>query len=149
MTNLAKVSNIYKSSAVVGFWTLCSRVMGFIRDILFASILGSGPVADAFLLAFRIPNLFRKFFAEGAFSAAFIPLLTEKNETYGLQAGVAFTSNIASLLIFLVIPLIILSEFFMPSIVNFIAPGFINDIERLDSSFSYYNGNNRKSRNTL
>ena len=62
MTNLAKVSNIYKSSAVVGFWTLCSRVMGFIRDILFASILGSGAVADAFLLAFRIPNLFRKFF---------------------------------------------------------------------------------------
>tara|TARA_Y100001954_G_scaffold40162_1_gene40328 strand:+ start:10208 stop:11752 length:1545 start_codon:yes stop_codon:yes gene_type:complete len=137
MTNLAKVSNIYKSSAVVGFWTLCSRVMGFIRDILFASILGSGPVADAFLLAFRIPNLFRKFFAEGAFSAAFIPLLTEKNETYGLQAGVAFTSNIASLLIFLVIPLIILSEFFMPSIVNFIAPGFINDIERLELAIPY------------
>ena len=137
MTNLAKVSNIYKSSAVVGFWTLCSRVMGFIRDILFASILGSGPVADAFLLAFRIPNLFRKFFAEGAFSAAFIPLLTEKNETYGLQAGVAFTSNIASLLIFLVIPLIILSEFFMPSIVYFIAPGFINDIERLDLAIPY------------
>ena len=49
MTNLAKVSNIYKSSAVVGFWTLCSRIMGFIRDILFASILGSGAVADAFL----------------------------------------------------------------------------------------------------
>ena len=137
MTNLAKVSNIYKSSAVVGLWTLCSRIMGFIRDILFASILGSGAVADAFLLAFRIPNLFRKFFAEGAFSAAFIPLLTEKNEIYGLQAGVAFTSNIASLLLFIVIPLIILSEFFMPSIVNFIAPGFINDIERLELAIPY------------
>ena len=137
MTNLAKVSNIYKSSAVVGFWTLCSRIMGFIRDILFASILGSGAVADAFLLAFRIPNLFRKFFAEGAFSAAFIPLLTEKNEKYGLQVGVAFTSNIASLLLFIVIPLIILSEFFMPGIVNFIAPGFINDIERLELAIPY------------
>ena len=137
MTNLAKVSNIYKSSAVVGLWTLCSRIMGFIRDILFASILGSGAVADAFLLAFRIPNLFRKFFAEGAFSAAFIPLLTEKNEKYGLQAGVAFTSNIASLLLFIVIPLIILSEFFMRSIVNFIAPGFINDIERLELAIPY------------
>ena len=137
MTNFAKVSSIYKSSAVVGFWTLCSRIMGFIRDILFASILGSGAVADAFLLAFRIPNLFRKFFAEGAFSAAFIPLLTEKNEKYGLQVGVAFTSNIASLLLFIVIPLIILSEFFMPSIVNFIAPGFINDIERLELAIPY------------
>ena len=83
MTNLYKASSIYKSSAVVGFWTLCSRIMGFIRDILFAAILGSGPIADAFILAFRIPNLFRKFFAEGAFSAAFIPLLTEKNEKYG------------------------------------------------------------------
>ena len=61
MTNLYKASSIYKSSAVVGFWTLCSRIMGFIRDILFAAILGSGPIADAFILAFRIPNLFRKF----------------------------------------------------------------------------------------
>jgi len=137
MTNLYKASSIYKSSAVVGFWTLCSRIMGFIRDILFAAILGSGPIADAFILAFRIPNLFRKFFAEGAFSAAFIPLLTEKNEKYGLQSGVAFTSNIASLLLFIIIPLTILSEFFMPSIVNFIAPGFVNDVERLELAVPY------------
>ena len=111
--------------------------MGFIRDILFAAILGSGPIADAFILAFRIPNLFRKFFAEGAFSAAFIPLLTEKNEKYGLQSGVAFTSNIASLLLFIIIPLTILSEIFMPSIVNFIAPGFVNDVERLELAVPY------------
>ncbi|MDG2001357.1 MAG: murein biosynthesis integral membrane protein MurJ [Alphaproteobacteria bacterium] len=137
MTNLYKASSIYKSSAVVGFWTLCSRIMGFIRDILFAAILGSGPIADAFILAFRIPNLFRKFFAEGAFSAAFIPLLTEKNEKYGLQSGVAFTSNIASLLLFIIIPLTILSEFFMPSIVNFIAPGFVHDVERLELAVPY------------
>ncbi len=137
MTNLYKASSIYKSSAVVGFWTLCSRIMGFIRDILFAAILGSGPIADAFILAFRIPNLFRKFFAEGAFSAAFIPLLTEKNEKYGLQSGVVFTSNIASLLLFIIIPLTILSEFFMPSIVNFIAPGFVNDVERLELAVPY------------
>ena len=137
MTSTTKTSSIYKSSAVVGFWTLCSRVLGFIRDILFASILGSGAIADAFILAFRIPNLFRKFFAEGAFSAAFIPLLTEKNEKYGLKSGIAFTSNIASILLFIVIPLIILSEIFMPSIVNFIAPGFLNDIERLELAVPY------------
>jgi len=137
MNSTTKISNIYKSSAVVGIWTLFSRVMGFIRDILFASILGSGAIADAFILAFRIPNLFRKFFAEGAFSAAFIPLLTEKNEKYGLKSGIAFTSNIASILLFIVIPLIILSEFFMPSIVNFIAPGFLNDIERLELAVPY------------
>jgi putative peptidoglycan lipid II flippase len=132
MTSIRKISNIYKSSLVVSLWTLCSRIMGFIRDILFASILGSGAIADAFLLALRIPNLFRKFFAEGAFSAAFIPLLAEKNEKYGLQSGVTFTSNIASFLLIIIIPLITISEFFMPSIVYFIAPGFINDIERLE-----------------
>ena len=137
MTSITKTSSIYKSSAVVGFWTLCSRLLGFIRDILFASILGSGAIADAFILAFRIPNLFRKFFAEGAFSAAFIPLLSEKNEKYGLKSGIAFTSNIASILLFIVIPLIILSEIFMPSIVNFIAPGFLNDIERLELAVPY------------
>ena len=137
MTSITKTSNIYKASAVVGFWTLCSRLLGFIRDILFASILGSGAIADAFILAFRIPNLFRKFFAEGAFSAAFIPLLSEKNEKYGLKSGIAFTSNIASILLFIVIPLIILSEIFMPSIVNFIAPGFLNDIERLELAIPY------------
>ena len=61
MLFLNKLSSIYRSSVVVSAWTLISRIMGFIRDILFASILGSGPVADAFLIAFRIPNLFRKF----------------------------------------------------------------------------------------
>ena len=137
MRSTNKIPNIYKSSAVVGVWTFLSRIMGFIRDILFASILGSGAIADAFLLAFRIPNLFRKFFAEGAFSAAFIPLLAEKNEKFGPKSGVAFTSNIAALLLLIIIPLILLSELFMPSIVRFIAPGFINDIERLELAIPY------------
>jgi putative peptidoglycan lipid II flippase len=137
MGSFNKISNLYKSSAVVGLWTLLSRVMGFLRDILLASILGSGPVADAFLLAFRIPNLFRKFFAEGAFSAAFIPLLTDKNENYGFKSGISFISNIASILLIIVIPLIILAEIFMPSIVCLIAPGFVGDIDRLELAIPY------------
>jgi putative peptidoglycan lipid II flippase len=57
----------------VGGFTLASRVTGFIRDIVMAAILGAGPIADAFLVAFRLPNHFRAIFAEGAFSAAFVP----------------------------------------------------------------------------
>ena len=125
------------STIKVGSWTLASRTAGLIRDIFTTNLLGASIFHDIFVVVLKIPNVFRRFFAEGAFSAAFIPLLTEKNEKYGLQAGVAFTSNIASLLLFLVIPLIILSEFFMPSIVYFIAPGFINDIERLELAIPY------------
>mgnify|MGYP003972570337 FL=1 len=131
------LSSLYKSSAVVSAWTLLSRLMGFIRDILFASILGSGPIADAFLIAFRIPSLFRRFFAEGAFSAAFIPLLSKENEKYGLQGGILFTSKIASILLVFILPLIILSEIFMPNIIYLIAPGFIDDAIRFDLAIPY------------
>ena len=65
---------LLRSVATIGSYTLVSRVFGFIRDILTAAILGAGPVADAFFVAQRLPNLFRSLFAEGAFSAAFVPL---------------------------------------------------------------------------
>src|SRR5579863_5727773 len=64
---------LFRAAATVGFYTLLSRVFGFARDILSAAILGAGPVADAFFVALRLPNLFRSLFAEGAFSAAFVP----------------------------------------------------------------------------
>jgi len=134
---LKKLSNIYKSSAVVSIWTLISRVLGFIRDILFASILGSGPIAEAFIIAFRIPNLFRRFFAEGAFSAAFIPLLSKTNEKFGKSSGLDFTSKVASILLFAIVPLIILSELLMPQIILLIAPGFGENIERLELAVPY------------
>ena len=62
----------------VGIWTLLSRVMGFVRDIMIAAYLGTGPVAEAFLVAFSLPNIFRRFFAEGAFNMAFIPHVLEE-----------------------------------------------------------------------
>ena len=105
---LNKFSNIYRSSFAVSFWTLVSRLFGYGRDILFAAFLGSGPVAEAFIIAFRIPNLFRRFFAEGSFSAAFIPMLSATNEKLGKEAGLVFTSNIASLMLLIVFPLVTL-----------------------------------------
>ena len=68
--------NLLKAITTVGGFTLLSRVFGFIRDILIANFLGAGAVADAFFVAFRFPNLFRRLFAEGAFSAAFVPIFS-------------------------------------------------------------------------
>ena len=62
----------------VGVWTLASRILGFVRDIMIAAYLGSGPVAEAFLIAFSLPNMFRRFFAEGAFNMAFVPMFSKK-----------------------------------------------------------------------
>ena len=65
----------------VGIWTLLSRVMGFVRDVMIAGYLGSGPAAEAFLVAFSLPNMFRRFFAEGAFNMAFVPMFSKKLES--------------------------------------------------------------------
>ena len=74
MKQIRLVSGIF----TVGFWTLMSRIMGFARDILISSYLGPGAVMDAFVVAFRLPNMFRRFFAEGAFNAAFVPMFSKK-----------------------------------------------------------------------
>ena len=65
----------------VGFWTLMSRILGFVRDIVIAAKLGDGPVAEAFVVAFSLPNMFRRFFAEGAFNMAFVPIFSKKLES--------------------------------------------------------------------
>ena len=70
--------SIMRGFFTVGFWTLVSRVLGFCRDIFIAGTLGATPVAEAFILAFSLPNLFRRFFAEGAFNMAFVPMFSKK-----------------------------------------------------------------------
>ncbi|MEM9736378.1 MAG: lipid II flippase MurJ, partial [Pseudomonadota bacterium] len=74
----------------VGGWTLASRVLGFLRDVLIAAFLGAGPVAEAFFVAFRLPNMFRRFFAEGAFNMAFSPLFAKRLEGEGQEAATRF-----------------------------------------------------------
>ena len=80
--------------ATVGGYTMASRVLGFVRDILIAALLGAGPVADAFFVAFKLPNFFRRLFAEGAFSAAFVPLFTrilgEEGDVVGGKVGLPY-----------------------------------------------------------
>jgi putative peptidoglycan lipid II flippase len=114
--------------ATVGLWTLLSRVFGFVRDVLIAWLLGAGPVAEAFLIAFSLPNMFRRFFAEGAFNMAFVPMFSKKVESGDGPvdfARDAFT-GLATILIFFTI----VAQIFMPALVLLMASGFAGD-ERL------------------
>src|SRR5487761_2640344 len=83
----------------VGGYTLLSRLTGFARDILLAAIIGAGPVADAFFVAFRLPNHFRAIFAEGAFNAAFVPAYARIREQGGPERAGLFADRIFSLLL--------------------------------------------------
>lgn len=109
----------------VGGWTFLSRVFGFARDIMIAAFLGAGPVAEAFLIAFSLPNLFRRFFAEGAFNMAFIPMFSkrlERDENAGEFMNEAFAALGTLLIVFTLIGTVA-----MPWLVVAMASGFIGD----------------------
>src|SRR6516165_395300 len=118
---------LLRSVATVGSYTLLSRVFGFIRDILTAAILGAGPVADAFFVAQRLPNLFRSLFAEGAFSAAFVPLFAGMMAEHGKEAARIFAEDALAVLLAALLGFVLLGEIFMPTVMGVIAPGFGED----------------------
>jgi putative peptidoglycan lipid II flippase len=103
---------------------MVSRVLGFLRDILMATVLGAGPVADAFFVAFRIPNMFRRLVAEGAFSAAFVPLFARKLEAEGKDIALAFAAHSLSILVGFLLVFSALFMTFMPFMMEYLAPGF-------------------------
>ena len=116
---------VIKSFATVGGATIASRILGFVREILIASLIGAGPVADAFYAAFRFPNLFRRLFAEGAFNTAFIPLFARELEAGGREAASLFAKRVFSILFVVLLTLTALAEISMPWLVeSIIAPGF-------------------------
>ncbi len=123
---------LYRSFATVGGLTLLSRAFGFLRDILIAATLGSGPVADAFFVAFRFPNLFRRLFAEGAFNAAFVPLFAKRLDGEGREAARAFAEEAMSGLIFIILAITIVAELSMPILMYGLAPGFIETPDKFD-----------------
>ncbi|MCK5551112.1 MAG: murein biosynthesis integral membrane protein MurJ, partial [Hyphomicrobiaceae bacterium] len=123
---------LYRSFATVGGLTLLSRVFGFLRDILIAATLGSGPVADAFFVAFRFPNLFRRLFAEGAFNAAFVPLFAKRLDGEGREAARAFAEEAMSGLIFIILAITIVAELSMPILMYGLAPGFSATPDKFD-----------------
>lgn len=116
---------LIKGFLTVGLWTLVSRVMGFVRDILIAARLGDGPVAEAFVVAFTLPNMFRRFFAEGAFNLAFIPIFSKKLEAADDPEG--FARDAFAGLAGLLIVFTLLAQLLMPWLVLAMASGFAED----------------------
>jgi putative peptidoglycan lipid II flippase len=108
----------------VGGWTMGSRLLGFARDILIAALAGTGGVADAFFVANKLPNMFRRLFGEGAFNAAFVPEFTGLLATQGHDAAKSFAQQAISVLAFWLLGLTVLGEIFMPAIMHVLAPGF-------------------------
>jgi putative peptidoglycan lipid II flippase len=113
-----------KAIATVGGLTLVSRFLGFARDILMATILGAGPLADAFFIALKIPNVFRRITAEGALSIAFVPVFSETLEKEGMQKAQDYAQRMLSFLYCVLIPFTVLAIYFMPYVISAIAPGF-------------------------
>ena len=124
--------SLFRSIATVGSWTMGSRLLGFVRDILMASALGTGMVADAFFVAFKFPNFFRRLFAEGAFNAAFVPLFGERLEKDGITAARTFAAEAAAVMVAALLTFTLLAIITMPILMYLIAPGFAGHSEKFE-----------------
>jgi putative peptidoglycan lipid II flippase len=124
--------NLLRAITTVGGFTLMSRILGFVRDMLIAAALGAGFFADAFFVALKFPNLFRRLFAEGAFAAAFVPIFAGKLETEGRDPAMIFAAQAFSVLGLCVAVFVVVVELAMPGIMHVFAPGFLNDPEKFD-----------------
>ncbi len=117
-----------RSILSVGGWTLVSRATGFLRDVLMAAVMGAGPIADAFVVAFRLPNHFRAIFGEGAFNVAFVPTYAALDAEDG--AARAFADRVYTLMLLVQVALLALALPLMPVIVRALAPGFADEPEK-------------------
>ena len=123
--------NLVKSTGTFGFYTIISRILGYLRDVLIAIFLGTNLLADAFFVAFRIPNTFRRLFAEGTFNAAFVPSYTSELAKSKSKSN-SFANDIFNLLFVGLLFLVLIIEIFMPTFVGLIAPGFTQDIQKIE-----------------
>ncbi|MDD9927265.1 MAG: murein biosynthesis integral membrane protein MurJ [Rhodospirillaceae bacterium] len=121
---------LFRSIATVGGWTMVSRVLGFARDMLIANVIGAGLIADAFFVAFKFPNFFRRLFAEGAFNAAFVPLFAGRLTTDGKEAAVKFAAEVASVLGTVLLVFTLAAMLTMPWLMLGIAPGFTDQPDK-------------------
>ncbi|MEM0921679.1 MAG: murein biosynthesis integral membrane protein MurJ [Pseudomonadota bacterium] len=128
---------LLRGFATVGGWTMASRILGFLRDVMIAALLGAGPVAEAFFVAFRLPNMFRRFFAEGAFNMAFIPLFAKRLEGEGKAAATGFAEEAQALLATALIALTLLAQLLMPWFVWALASGFEQGTERTELAIAF------------
>jgi len=123
--------NLLKSTGTFGFFTLISRLLGYLRDIFIAIFLGTGVLADVFFVAFRIPNTFRRLFSEGTFNSAFVPSYASEM-TKGKIKSNKFANNVFNLLFLGLFFLVLVVQIFMPVFVSIIAPGFVDDVDKME-----------------
>jgi len=121
--------SLLRATASVGSWTMLSRLLGFVRDILLARILGAGPLADAFFVAFKLPNFFRRMFAEGTLTVALVPVLAEQRQQGEADAH-AYLNALAGLLLAALLLFTVAGMIFMPWLLLAFAPGFHDEPER-------------------
>ena len=123
--------NLLKSTGTFGFYTIISRLLGYLRDILIAVFLGTGLLADAFFVAFRIPNTFRRLFSEGTFNSAFVPSYASEMIKSKKKSNL-FANDVFNILFLSLLSLIVIIQLFMPAFVSLIAPGFVGDFEKME-----------------
>jgi putative peptidoglycan lipid II flippase len=128
----AHVKKIAKDASIVGAATLLSRVLGFFRDVIVASVLGAGPAADAFYVAYRLPNTLRRLFAEGSMTMAFVPVFSDLREKKGDEAAFAMTRSALVWLVMILGAVTLLAIVFARPITLLIAPGFAGDASQMD-----------------
>lgn len=126
--------SLLASVATVGSFTMISRVLGFVRDMMMAALLGAGPIADAFFVAFKLPNFLRRLFAEGAFNAGFVPLFARTLEGEGKDAARNFAAEAQAVLLAVLVPLVIVGIILMPWIIGLMAAGFEVGSERFEAA---------------
>ena len=126
------MNNFWKSSLGFSFFTFVSRVFGYLRDLTLAAFLGAGQIYDIFVVIFRIPNVFRSFFGEGAMAQSLVPSIIEARENINV-----FLNQIFSLLFFSLIIFVGLAELFPDLFVTIFAPGFIQDADKFNQA-SYF-----------
>lgn len=119
--------SLFNAVATVGSYTMISRVTGFARDVLIAASLGAGPIADAFFVAFKLPNFFRRLTAEGSFTIVFVPMFSGILEIDGKKIALEFAEEIMSIMSAVLLTITVTAIFFMPQIMSFIAPGFTDE----------------------
>ncbi|GAB0083097.1 hypothetical protein TOC8172_28070 [Pseudomonas syringae] len=122
--------NLLKSLAAVSSITMVSRVLGFVRDTIIARTFGAGMATDAFFIAFKLPNLLRRIFAEGAFSQAFVPILAEYKSQQGEEATRTFVAYVTGLLTLALAVVTLLGVIFAPWVIWATAPGFADTPEK-------------------
>lgn len=122
--------SLFRSAATIGFFTMLSRVLGFVRDMCIARFMGASFLTDAFFVAFKLPNFMRRLFAEGAFNSAFVPLYAGTLSEEGKEAAKRLASEAFSVLFAILVVVVIGVEIFTPAILHLTAPGFTDDAEK-------------------